>query len=54
MKLQKLEQQIAEANKAYRNGESILSDQQYDILLQELGDLDPNNELLSYFYVFYE
>lgn len=47
MRIKELEQRIKEANESYRNGESIVSDQQYDLLMEELLVLDPNNILLS-------
>lgn len=47
MNIQELEQKINEANKAYRQGEEILTDVQYDSLLEELEVLDPDNELLN-------
>lgn len=47
MNKHEIENKIKEANVSYRNGESILSDQQYDILLDELKKLDPNSKLLN-------
>jgi len=47
MQLETIEKQINEANEAYRNGESIITDQQYDSLLEELELLDPDNKLLD-------
>ncbi len=36
------------ANKSYRTtGETIMSDQKYDSLIEQLEALDPNNELLN-------
>lgn len=37
---------ITNANDAYRNGDAIMSDKDYDLLLEELDTLDPSNELL--------
>ena len=42
-----IERKIKESNEAYRNGESILSDQQYDMLLDDLKKLDPNSKLFD-------
>ena len=42
-----LERQIEEANKQYRTGEAIMSDSDYDLLIEELEQLDPNNSLLD-------
>ena len=47
MKVKELEQKINEANKAYRQGEEIITDVQYDSLLEELEALDPENKLLN-------
>lgn len=38
---------IQEANKSYRIGKPIMSDTQYDILIEELRELDPDNEILN-------
>lgn len=35
------------ANEAYRVGKPIMSDSQYDILIDELSQLDPDNDLLN-------
>ena len=42
-----LENKIIESNISYRNGSSIISDQEYDLLLEELSILDPTNHLLT-------
>ena len=47
MNKHEIENKIKEANVSYRNGESILSDQQYDMLLDDLKKLDPNSKLLN-------
>ena len=47
MNKHEIERIIKEANVSYRNGESILSDQQYDMLLDDLKKLDPNSKLLN-------
>ena len=45
--IKELEQKIHEANVSYRNGESIITDTQYDTLMDELELLDPENPLLT-------
>ena len=45
--IEQLVEKIVEANKAYRVGKPIMSDLQYDILIDELRSLDPENELLN-------
>lgn len=42
-----LRQTIIEANEAYRNGNAIMSDSDYDKLIDQLEELNPNDELLS-------
>ena len=44
---EELIKKIKEANAAYRNGNPIISDSEYDTLLEELFDIDPNNEIFS-------
>jgi len=44
---EKLEKQIREANDAYRSGNPIMSDQEYDHLLDQLHVYSPKNELFS-------
>jgi NAD-dependent DNA ligase len=39
--IKELVEKIVEANKAYRVGKPIMSDSQYDILVDELRSLDP-------------
>ncbi|TXI85130.1 MAG: hypothetical protein E6Q38_00865, partial [Crocinitomicaceae bacterium] len=46
-KINELVSKIAEANKAYRTGTAIMSDAEYDTLVEELETLDPDNELLN-------
>lgn len=46
-KIQELTKLINDANVAYRTGNAIMSDSEYDSLLEELRILDPENELLS-------
>lgn len=46
-KIAKLEQQITEAANAYYNGIAIMDDDEYDALIYQLSELDPNNLLLS-------
>ncbi|NBP59433.1 hypothetical protein EBU71_23325, partial [bacterium] len=45
--INELIEKITLANEKYRTGESIMSDSQYDILIEELRSLDPHNELLT-------
>lgn len=45
-KIEQLKKEIIEANEAYRTGEAIMSDSEYDDLLEELTILSPNEELL--------
>lgn len=37
---------ITNANESYRSGNAIMSDKDYDLLIEELQELDPTNELL--------
>ena len=45
--LKELELKIKQANESYRIGKPILSDKEYDILVDELTLLDPHNIVLS-------
>ena len=45
--IEQLKEKIRVANEAYRIGEPIMSDKEYDILLEELADMSPDDELLS-------
>lgn len=45
--IQELINKITQANVAYRSGNAIMSDKEYDILIDELSLLDPENELLN-------
>jgi DNA ligase (NAD+) len=45
--IQELVNKITEANNAYRSGNPIISDSQYDILVEELTNLDPDNSILT-------
>lgn len=45
--IKKLIAKIENANILYRTGNSIISDKEYDILIEELEFLDPDNELLN-------
>jgi DNA ligase (NAD+) len=47
MDIIKLRQRIIDANKAYRMGNAIISDSEYDLLLEELEVLSPDDDLLS-------
>jgi len=46
--IKQLVEKIIKANDAYRSGNSIMPDSQYDILVDELRSLDPDNELLTF------
>jgi DNA ligase (NAD+) len=45
--IEQLKEKIRLANEAYRIGEPIMSDKEYDILVEELADMSPDDELLS-------
>jgi NAD-dependent DNA ligase len=45
--IEQLKEKIKVANQAYRIGEPIMSDAEYDILVEELADMSPDDELLS-------
>jgi NAD-dependent DNA ligase len=45
--IKELKKQIVEANKAYRTGDAIMSDYDYDKLVEELEELSPKDELLT-------
>jgi DNA ligase (NAD+) len=45
--VEKLKQRIAEANEAYRLGSPIMSDQEFDVLIEELSELSPEDEMLT-------
>ena len=45
--IEQLKEKIRVANEAYRIGEPTLSDKEYDILVEELSDMSPDDELLS-------
>ena len=45
--IEQLKEKIRVANEAYRIGEPIMSDKEYDILVEELADMSPDDELLS-------
>jgi DNA ligase (NAD+) len=47
MNLQDLKKRIEDANKAYRLGNSLISDSEYDALIDQLSILSPDDELLS-------
>lgn len=46
-KIQELEFKIKKYNAAYRTGDALISDSEYDSLIEELENIDPNNELLD-------
>jgi NAD-dependent DNA ligase len=45
--IEQLREKIRVANEAYRVGEPIMSDKEYDILIEELAEISPDDELLS-------
>lgn len=45
--ISQLVEKIIQANEAYRLGNPLMSDSQYDMLIDELRQLDPNNDLLT-------
>ena len=45
--IEELEEKIIKANEAYRLGSPIISDREYDTLMDELNEIDPDNQLLS-------
>jgi NAD-dependent DNA ligase len=45
--IDQLKNRIREANEAYRIGKPVMSDVEYDILVEELTAMSPNDELLS-------
>jgi DNA ligase (NAD+) len=45
-KIKELENLIEKANIAYRTGNAIISDYEYDLLMDELKELNPHNNLL--------
>lgn len=45
--IKELVEKIAKANEAYRLGSPIMSDGDYDILIDELWEIDPHNPILS-------
>lgn len=45
--IQDLRDKIEKANQAYRTGNAIMSDKEYDLLIEELELLSPNDELLT-------
>jgi NAD-dependent DNA ligase len=45
--IDQLKNRIKEANDAYRVGKPIISDVEYDILIEELSEMSPEDELLS-------
>ena len=47
MRIKKLEYKIKKANKVYRDGNPMISDQEYDQLLDQLKELDPTNRLFK-------
>lgn len=47
MKTATLVQLIKEYNDAYRRGEPLVSDEEYDLLVEELKTKDPENKLLK-------
>jgi NAD-dependent DNA ligase len=45
--IKELVEKITKANVAYRLGKPIMSDGEYDILVDELWEIDPHNPILS-------
>jgi NAD-dependent DNA ligase len=45
--IEQLKEQIIKANDAYRLGNPIISDKEYDLLIEELSMLSPDDQLLS-------
>ena len=45
--IENLRKRIIEANDAYRTGNALLSDEEYDILLNELAELSSEDQLLT-------
>lgn len=45
--IEKLVEKIIKANEAYRLGSPIISDSEYDILIEELQEMDPHNPILQ-------
>ena len=45
--IQELVNKVSAANQAYRLGKPVMSDSQYDILVDELKSLDPHNSILT-------
>jgi DNA ligase (NAD+) len=45
--IEKLVNKITEANQLYRDGKPIMSDNEYDILIEELKSIDPDNDILN-------
>ena len=45
--IEQLKEKIRVANEAYRVGEPVMSDKEYDILIEELVEMSPDDELLS-------
>jgi DNA ligase (NAD+) len=45
--IEELKNKIKEANKAYREGSAIMSDKEWDSLVDKLAELSPNDELLE-------
>ena len=46
-RISELVNKITEANKHYRTGDALMSDAEYDTLVEELELLDPENSLLT-------
>lgn len=47
LSIENLSSLIIQANEAYRNGEPIMSDVEYDQLVEKLAELDPNHKLVT-------
>jgi len=46
-RIKELEYKIKKYNAAYRTGDALISDSEYDLLIEELEEIDPDNELLN-------
>ena len=42
--IDQLKNRIKEANEAYRIGKPVMSDSEYDILIEELAEMSPEDE----------
>ena len=47
MTIDNLVKQLTQYNAAYRSGEPLISDSEYDVLLEQLEEMDPNNSFFD-------